>query len=43
MNVVWGEWIGGGGAHTGCRCESEEGGEGEGKSSGEHGACLLGW
>ena len=30
-----------GGGHTGCRCESEEGGEGEKDSSGEHGAPLL--
>lgn len=34
-----------GGECTGCRRESEEGGEGEGDEdgSGEHGACLLAW
>lgn len=29
--------------HTGCRCESEEGGEGEDESSGEHCSLFLDW
>lgn len=31
------------GEHTGCRCESEEDGEGEDGSTREHGALLLSW
>lgn len=34
---------GGGGEHTGCRCEREEGGEGEDESKWKHGALVLGW
>ena len=29
--------------HTSCRCESEEGGEGEYEGSGEHCLLLLDW